>query len=71
MYNYPEQAAMATLGGNAKELIAVANPTLRENITRKINWHKDEIARLEQVAASMPEQLLDMNLRDLREAMSF
>lgn len=46
------------------------NPTLRENIDRKIQYHKDEIIRLEAISVSM-SSMLDVNLRDLREAMSF
>lgn len=48
----------------------LVNPTLRENIERKIQFHKDEILRLENVMAQVPA-LLDVNLRDLREAMNF
>ena len=47
-----------------------ANPTLRENIAQKIQYHKDEIVRLEKITATMTA-MLDVNLRDLREAMSF
>ena len=46
------------------------NPTMRENIDSKINWHKDEIERLENIKGKLP-QLLDVNLRDLREAMNY
>ena len=46
------------------------NPTMRENIESKIKWHKDEIERLENIKGKLP-QLLDVNLRDLREAMNF
>jgi ferritin-like metal-binding protein YciE len=45
------------------------NPTLRENIEAKIQFHKDQISRLEQIKGKM-DFLLDVNLRDLREAMS-
>ncbi len=46
------------------------NPTLRENIDQKIQWHADEIERLKIIKEKLP-QLLDVNLRDLREAMQF
>ena len=48
----------------------VMNPTLRENIDAKIQYHKDEVERLEIIKNKLP-QLLDVNLRDLREAMNF
>lgn len=48
----------------------VVNPTLRENIDNRIQHFKDEIVRLEKVKEQMP-QMLDINLRDLREAMNF
>lgn len=48
----------------------MVNPTLRENIEQKLQYHRDEIARLEELKEKVP-QLLDINLRDLREAMSF
>jgi len=69
--NYPA-AAMETqavgriLGGGPKGI----NPTLRENIDQKIQYYKDEIVRLEAVKEKLP-QLLDINLRDLREAMQY
>jgi hypothetical protein len=69
---YPEQGAktaMATLGGEAG-MIRVSNPTLRENIDNKIKWHKEEVERLEKIKDKMPF-MLDVNLRDLREAMNF
>jgi hypothetical protein len=47
-----------------------SNPTLRENIARKIQYHKDEVVRLESIAGKMTV-MLDVNLRDLREAMNF
>lgn len=65
--NYPEAAVEKTAlaaGGHA------LNPTLRENIDQKVQWHKDEIERLEAIKAKLPT-LLDVNLRDLREAMNY
>ena len=48
----------------------MANPTLRENIDAKIHYHEEEILRLRSVKNKLP-QLLDVNLRDLQEAMHF
>lgn len=67
---YPQEAkgevsALAVAGSSR-----MINPTLRENIDTKIQHHKDEIERLEAIKAKLP-QLLDINLRDLREAMQF
>jgi hypothetical protein len=56
--------ALSRLGGPP-----TLNPTLRENIEAKIQYYKDEIVRLEKVKAKM-EFMLDVNLRDLREAMN-
>lgn len=63
------QPAMAE-GPQTSSALRVANPTFRENIEAKIQWHKDEIARLETIKEKMPF-MLDINLRDLREAMNF
>ena len=70
MPNYPvyehemanKVAAAGMLSGGGQ----MVNPTMRENIDQKIQWHKDEIGRLEAVKEKLP-QLLDVNLRDLRE----
>ena len=59
-------AQQAVLGGGTRAM----NPTFRENIEARIQMHKDEIARLEKVKEQRP-MLLDVNLRDLREAMQF
>lgn len=56
---------LATIGGSQ-----MMNPTLRENIDQKIQYMKDEIVRLEAIKEKLPN-LLDVNLRDLREAMNF
>lgn len=50
--------------------MASVNPTMRENIAMKIEYHKAEIARLEGIKDKLPG-LLDVNLRDLQEAMRF
>ena len=67
---YPMQESDAKSQGSLAGQIQVANPTLRENIDGKIQWHKDEIERLGKIKEKM-EFMLDVNLRDLREAMNF
>ena len=62
----PVSSAEMSLG-NASQMM---NPTLRENIDQKIQYMKDEIVRLEAIKEKLPN-LLDVNLRDLREAMNF
>lgn len=59
-------AEKALMTGSAQMM----NPTLRENIDQKIQYMKDEIVRLEAIKEKLPN-LLDVNLRDLREAMNF
>lgn len=66
--NYPvSEMATQAIGANMQKM---ANPTMRENIDAKIQYHMDEIERLKTVKEKVP-QLLDVNMRDLREAMSF
>lgn len=50
---------------------SLQNPTLKENIEAKINYHKQEIERLQKIGEQIPETMLAINLRDLREAMSY
>lgn len=71
-YQGEKMAMMAQSSGMLGGLGApkVMNPTLRENIEMRIQSYKDEIVRLEKIKEQMP-QLLDVNLRDLREAMQF
>ncbi len=68
--NAKNAAQMLTAGQIGGPITRAMNPTLRENIDAKIQYHNDEIERLEQIKAKVP-QLLDVNLRDLREAMNF
>ena len=68
MRNYPVEAECAKSAGAIST--GQINPTLRENIDAKIEWHKGEIERLTAVKEKMPF-MLDVNLRDLREAMNF
>ena len=57
-------------GQNMKMQGAMVNPTLRENIDQNIQYHLEEAERLKQIKEKLP-QLLDVNLRDLREAMNY
>ena len=67
--DYPGSAvAKSTAQGLASA--QMLNPTLRENIDARIQNYKDEIVRLEKIKEQIP-QMLDINLRDLREAMQF
>lgn len=65
---YAENAVCerATLAGNAK----MDNPTVEENINRKIAYHQQEIVRLEAAKKTM-QPLLHMKLGDMREVMSY
>lgn len=46
------------------------NPTVAENIERKIQYHQREIARLEEAKLQMAP-LLHMKIGDMREVMSY
>lgn len=48
----------------------LANPTVLENIDRKIEYHQAEIARLEASKVTMAP-LLSLRINDIREAMSY
>ena len=65
-----EQNELASQAGS-QMTINVTNPTLRENIEGKIKYYKDEIIRLEKIKEKIPENMMDINLRDLREAMNY
>jgi hypothetical protein len=64
-----EQVAMAprTLVGAQR---VDENPTVEENIDRKISYLQGEIARLEQSKADLAP-LLKMRIRDIRQAMDY
>jgi hypothetical protein len=47
------------------------NPTLEENINNKIDWHTKEIDRLNTLKKTLGDTLMNVNLRDLREAMNY
>ena len=65
--NYPVATESPIAGMIGKGQL---NPTLRENIDQKIQYHLEEAERLKQIKEKLP-QLLDVNLRDLREAMNY
>jgi len=46
------------------------NPTVGENIDRKIKYHQMEIERLEKAKGEM-QPLLHMRIGDMREVMSY
>jgi hypothetical protein len=61
----------AVLGRSTGEMDAkMDNPTVEENINRKIKYHQMEIARLEAAKQTM-QPLLHMKLGDMREVMSY
>ena len=70
MNDYPVEAQTVGSALGGFNVPKGANPTMRENIEAKIQYHKDEIVRLENIKEKLP-QLLDVNLRDLREAMNY
>lgn len=66
MYGETAVCEKSTLGGIDK----MDNPTVEENINRKIRYHQQEIARLEAAKQTM-QPLLHMKLGDMREVMSY
>lgn len=66
---YPEQAAKMAISAGSIE-VQRANLTVVENIDAKIEMLKAEIARLEASKATLGP-LLDMKIRDIREAMQY
>ncbi len=64
---YAENAVCEKSPGRIAEL---DNPTVEENINRKIKYHQLEIARLEAAKQTM-QPLLHMKLGDMREVMSY
>lgn len=66
MYALDNECCPTTLAGVALR----DNPTVLENIDRKIKYHQTEIARLEAAKVTMAP-LLSMKLGDMREVMSY
>ncbi len=70
MYEETNMAMVAKasmVGGGIRDV----NPTLEENINNKIEWHTKEIERLNNLKKTLGETLMNVNLRDLREAMNY
>lgn len=65
--NMAIMAQGSMLGGAVRDV----NPTLEENINNKIEWHTKEIERLNNLKKTLGETLMNVNLRDLREAMNY
>lgn len=68
MYEEAMTQKYAMVGGMVAKDV---NPTLEENINNKIQYHQNEIERLEKLKKTLGETLMNVNLRDLREAMNF
>lgn len=68
---YPEQVVKqsAIVGGNLINRLD-ENPTVEENIDRKIRYLQTEIERLEQSKQDLAP-LLKMRIRDIRQAMDY
>lgn len=68
---YPEQIAkQATLVGAPLVNRLDENPTVEENIDRKISYLQGEIDRLQKSKADLGP-LLKMRIRDIRQAMDY
>lgn len=65
--NMAVMAQGSMLGGGIRDV----NPTLEENINNKIEWHTKEIERLNNLKKTLGDTLMNVNLRDLREAMNY
>lgn len=63
---YSVQTGAGQLLGNPQY-----DPTIRENLDRRIAEHKKCIEELERIKAAMPENMIDMKIQDLRQAMQF
>lgn len=59
------------LGGAPSPLGKQYDPTIRENLDRRIAEHKKCVEELERIKAAMPENMIDMKIQDLRQAMQF
>lgn len=64
---YPRETA-------AQELVGAKmhNPTIEENITNRIKYYQEEIAKLEKIKAQLSTTgFLGVRIHDLREALQF
>ena len=67
---YPEQAAMVASPRAAIGKLVDENPTVEENIDRKISYLQGEIDRLVKSKTELGP-LLKMRIRDIRQAMDY
>lgn len=68
---YPDSPMVAAAAGQVGKGPPTYNPTIRENLDNRIAEHKKIIEELERIKAAMPENLVDMKIQDLRQAMQF
>lgn len=67
---YPEQIAkQSAIGGRGLQFVD-QNPTVEENIDRKIAYHQSEIDRLTKSKNDLGP-LLSMRIGDIRQAMDY
>lgn len=74
MYDYGQNAQLQQALGSGQLNAArdIQPPTIRENITRQIEYHQAAIARLEFTRDRLEKSnLLDVKISDLQEAMRF
>lgn len=64
VYAQGNQVGKSLIGGDY-------NPSIRENLDRRIAEHKKCIEDLERIKAAIPENLIDMKIQDLRLAMNY
>jgi hypothetical protein len=72
MYEQYAEKQMAVIGGGLYNSVQRVdeNPTVGDNIERKIAWLKNEIERLEKSKETLGP-LLGMRIRDIRQAMEY
>lgn len=66
---YPEQIAKQAIAGRGLQIVD-QNPTVEENIERKIAYHQSEIDRLTKSKEALGP-LLSMRIGDIRQAMDY
>lgn len=67
---YPEQIAKQQIAGGRGLQFVDQNPTVEENIERKIAYHQSEIDRLTKSKEAL-KPLLSMRIGDIRQAMDY